>query len=358
MLVHILNNTFLRNFEMRKLLNTLYVTSENSYLSLDGENVVISIDFDEKHHIPLHTLENIICFSYKGASPALMGKCAKYNIQLSFFSPQGWYLASTNSNTSGNVFLRREQYRMADNEEQAIAFSKSFLYGKIYNTRYFLLKFSRDYALRIDCESIETVASNLKNSIKNVTDGVTKDILLGIEGTAATEYFGVFDHLILQNKNDFKFYFRNRRPPVDNVNALLSFAYTLLANDCAAALHGVGLDPYVGFLHADRPGRKSLALDMMEEMRSVYADRFVLTLINNKIITGQDFYEQESGAVLLTEDGRKKFLSEWQKKKQDKLKHPFLEAEINWGLLPHVQAMLLARSVRGDLEMYPPFFWK
>lgn len=358
MLVHILNNTFLRNFEMRKLLNTLYVTSENSYLSLDGENVVISIDFDEKHRIPLHTLENIICFSYKGASPALMGKCAKYNIQLSFFSPQGWYLASTNSNTSGNVFLRREQYRMADNEEQAIAFSKSFLYGKIYNTRYFLLKFSRDYALRIDCESIETVAINLKSSIKNVTDGVTKDILLGIEGTAATEYFGVFDHLILQNKNDFKFYFRNRRPPVDNVNALLSFAYTLLANDCAAALHGVGLDPYVGFLHADRPGRKSLALDMMEEMRSVYADRFVLTLINNKIITGQDFYEQESGAVLLTEDGRKKFLSEWQKKKQDKLKHPFLEAEINWGLLPHVQAMLLARSVRGDLEMYPTFFWK
>ena len=343
---------------MRKLLNTLYVTSENAYLSLDGENVVISIDFDEKHHIPLHTLENIICFSYKGASPALMGKCAKYNIQLSFFSPQGWYLASTNSNTNGNVFLRREQYRMADNEEQAIAFSKSFLYGKIYNACYFLLKFSRDYALRIDCESIESVVGNLKNSIKNVTDGATKDILMGIEGTAAAEYFGVFDHLILQNKSDFKFYFRNRRPPVDNVNALLSFAYTLLANDCAAALHGVGLDPFVGFLHADRPGRKSLALDMMEEMRSVYADRFVLTLINNKKITGQDLYEQESGAVLLTEDGRKKFLSEWQKKKQDKLKHPFLEEEVSWGLLPHVQAMLLARVIRGDLDAYPPFCWK
>ncbi len=343
---------------MRKLLNTLYVTSEDAYLSLDGENIVVTIDFDEKHRIPLHTLESIISFSYKGASPALMGKCATDNIQLSFYSPYGKYLASASGSTNGNVLLRREQYRVADDEERSLSLAKAFIYGKLYNSRYLLLKFARDYELRIDAERLRAVASNLKEYMTEVRNANAKEQIRGIEGIAATNYFGAFDDLILQNKSDFKFYFRNRRPPVDNVNALLSLAYTLLANDCAAALSGVGLDPYVGFLHVDRPGRRSLALDVMEELRSVYADRFVLTLINNRIVNGKDFDEQESGAVLLTEDGRKRFLMEWQKKKKETLKHPFMDEKVSWGLVPHIQAMLLARCLRGDLDNYPPFFWK
>lgn len=343
---------------MRKLLNTLYVTSEDSYLSLDGENVVVTLNHDEKHRIPLHTLETIISFSYKGASPALMGKCAEENIQLSFFSPHGKYLASTIKNTSGNVLLRREQYRMADDDNTSLLFAKSFIYGKLYNERYLLLKFSRDYSLRIDTARLRVTVENLKEQMERVKESKSKDELRGIEGNAATGYFGVFDELILQNKNDFKFKSRNRRPPIDNVNALLSFAYTLLANDCAAALHGVGLDPYVGFLHVDRSGRKSLALDMMEELRSVYADRFVLTLINNRVIDKTDLDEQESGTVLLNEGGRRRFFEEWQKKKKDSLKHPFLEEKMSWGLVPHIQAMLMARCLRGDLSQYPPFFWK
>ncbi|HHW94532.1 MAG TPA: type I-C CRISPR-associated endonuclease Cas1 [Mogibacterium sp.] len=343
---------------MKKLLNTLYVTSEDAYLSLDGENVIITIDCDEKHRIPLHTLESIISFSYKGASPALMGKCVNQNIQLSFYSPYGKYWASVNGSTNGNVLLRREQYRIADNEEKSLDLAKVFICGKLYNSRYLLLKFARDYELRIDTDALRDKARMLKDNMTEVRTATSKEQIRGIEGSAAADYFEVFDSLILQNKNDFKFYFRNRRPPVDNVNALLSLSYTLLANDCAAALAGVGLDPYVGFLHVDRPGRRSLALDLMEELRSVYADRFVLTLINNRIVSGEDFDEQESGAVLLTEDGRKRFLMEWQKKKKESLRHPFLEEKVFWGLVPHVQAMLLARYLRGDLDNYPPFFWK
>lgn len=343
---------------MRKLLNTLYVTSEDAWLSLDGGNITVNCPETEKKKIPLHILEGIVSFSYRGASPGLMGECVKRGIQLSFFSPRGKYLASVSGTVNGNVFLRRQQYRYADDSETSLRFARNFIYGKIYNARYFLLKFGRSYVMRVDQEAFSDAADVMKKMLKEARDAISVEELMGIEGTAASAYFELFDQMILQQKNDFRFLARTRRPPMDRVNALLSFAYTLLANDCASALQGSGLDPYVGFLHADRSGRRSLALDMMEELRSVYADRFVLTLINNRIIAPADFDLQESGAVLLNEEGRRRFLQEWQKKKTEIITHPFIKEKMPWGLVPHIQAQLLARCIRGDIEEYPPFFWK
>jgi len=343
---------------MKKILNTLYITSEDAYLSLDGENVKIQFEDGSSQAFPLHNLACIISFSFKGASPALMGKCASYGIQLSFFSPFGRYLATSFGETNGNVLLRREQYRWADNTEQSLNVAKCFIVGKLYNAKYVLLRCARDHAMQTDVEKLKAATKLINEYLQDTKNARSKDELRGIEGNAAAEYFVVFNELILQNKDEFIFKGRNRRPPTDNINALLSFAYSLLANDCACALKGVGLDPYVGFMHTDRPGRASLALDLMEELRSVYADRFVITLINTRILTGDDFKKQESGAVILTDNGRKTFLSEWQKKKKEVITHPFLKEKISWGLVPHVQAMLLSRFIRGDLDAYPPFFWK
>ena len=220
-----------------------------------------------------------------------------------------------------------------------------------------LLRCVRDHSFQVDVERIRSAARNITRYSHDLKSAEKLDSLRGIEGNAAAEYFGVFDELILQNKESFRFAGRNRQPPRDSINAMLSLAYSLLANDCAA-LFGVGLDPYVGFMHAERPGRKSLALDLEEELRSVYADRFVLALINNRIITPNDFVERETGAVILSDAGRKRFLGEWQKRKKDEIRHPFLEEKISWGLVPYVQAILLARFIRGDLDQYPPFFWK
>lgn len=342
---------------MRKLLNTLYVLSEEAYLALDGETVEILLE-DGKKTIPLHTLESIVCFSYKGASPALMGKCARDGIALSFYSPNGRYLASVGHTENGNVLLRREQYRIADKEERAVAVARSFLTGKLYNEKYVLLRTARDHPMQVDAERIRTASGRISEYLNSMQNAETKDSLRGIEGNAAGEYFGVFNEMILQNKKEFVFEERNRRPPLDPVNALLSFTYSLLANDCASALHSVGIDPYVGFLHTDRPGRRSLALDLMEELRAPLADRFVLKLINNRILTGSDFKTMENGAVILKDDCRKTFLGEWQKRKREELLHPFLEEKVPWGLVPYVQALLLARHIRGDLDVYPPFFWK
>lgn len=342
---------------MRKLLNTLYITSEEAYLSLDGENIEVNLG-EVKKAFPLHTIESIICFSYKGASPALMGKCAEYQIQLSFFSPYGKYLASSGKIVNGNVLLRRKQFRIADNDCQALEIAKNFIIGKLYNSKYVLLRCARDHPLQVDVDSLKSASSTIQKYMDNVITVKSTDELRGIEGSTASIYFGVFNEMILQNKNVFHFTSRNRRPPTDNVNALLSLSYSLLGNDCASALMSVGLDPFVGFLHSDRPGRTSLALDLMEELRSVFADRFVLTLINNRVLDKRDFIRHESGAVRLTDDARKLFLTEWQKKKKEELRHPFLEEKITWGLVPYIQAMLLARHLRGDIEQYPPFFWK
>ena len=343
---------------MRKLLNTLFVLSENAYLSLDGENVVVSQDRQETARFPLHMLEGILCFSYPGATPALMGKCAELGVSLAFFTPRGKFLASAAGVTRGNVLLRQQQYRAADDPFASSRFARGFLLGKVYNARWVLERATRDHPQRVPVERLKALSGQLAAALPRIQDALAAEELRGIEGEAAQRYFDGFDSLILQQRETFAFAGRSRRPPLDPVNALLSFAYTLLARECAAALEGVGLDPYVGFLHRPRPGRASLALDLMEELRPVCADRFVLSCINQKQLTARHCQRQESGAVLLTEEGRRAFLTAWQQRRQQTIQHPFLGEKIPWGLVPHMQALLLARTLRGDLDCYPPFFWK
>ncbi|KUO58626.1 MAG: type I-C CRISPR-associated endonuclease Cas1 [Gracilibacter sp. BRH_c7a] len=343
---------------MRKLLNTLYVTSPNTYLSLDGENIVILKEDQEISRIPLHNLEGIVAFGYTGASPALMGACAKRNIALSFMKPSGKFLARVVGEVRGNVTLRKAQYRLADNKEQSAQIAKNFILGKIYNARWVLERATRDYAIRLDVDQLKKVSTVLANSLQFVDQCEDLEQLRGFEGEAASQYFSVLDELILQQKESFYFNYRNKRPPLDNVNAMLSFVYTLLAHDAAAALETVGLDPYVGFLHRDRPGRISLAFDLMEELRAVYADRFVISLINKREVKAEGFTQKENGAVIMDDDTRKIILKAWQSRKQEMITHPFLQEKLEWGLVPYTQAMLLARFIRGDLEGYPPFMWK
>lgn len=343
---------------MRRLLNTLFVLSENAYLSLDGENVVVSQDRQETARFALHTLESILCFSYAGASPALMGGCAERGVSLAFFTPRGRFLARAAGGTCGNVLLRQQQYRAADDPFASCRHARGFLLGKVYNARWVLERATRDHPQRVPVERLKTLSGQLAAALPRIQDAMTAEELRGIEGEAAQRTFDGFDSLILQQRETFAFSGRSRRPPLDPINALLSFAYTLLAHDCAAALEGAGLDPYVGFLHRPRPGRTSLALDLMEELRPVCADRFVLSCINQKQLTAKHCQRQESGAVLLTDEGRRAFLTAWQQRKQQTIQHPFLGEKIPWGLVPHVQALLLARTLRGDLDNYPPFFWK
>lgn len=343
---------------MRHLLNTLYVLTPENYLCLDGENVVVQQGKQEAARFPLHTLEGIVCFTYPGASPALMGACAQRSVDLCFFSPRGRFLARTVGEERGNVLLRQQQYRAADSERQSCLYARSFLVGKVYNGRWVLERATRDHPQRVPVERLKTLCAQMAAALPLMASCEDLGQLRGLEGEAAQRYFDGFGHLILQQQADFAFTGRSRRPPLDNTNALLSFAYTMLANDCAAALQSVGLDPYVGFLHRSRPGRRSLALDLMEELRAVFADRFVLSCINQKIVNPTHFLRQESGAVLLNDTGRKSFLAAWQKKKQEQIKHPFLGEKVPWGLVPYVQALLLARTLRGDLDAYPPFFWK
>ncbi len=343
---------------MKRLLNTLYVTSPNRYLSLDGENVVVLEAQEEIGRVPLHNLQSIVTFGYTGASPALMGTCAKRNIDLTFMSGSGKFLARVTGEEKGNVTLRKQQYRISENKEKSINIAKNFIFGKVYNTRWILERAVRDHSLRLDAERMKEKSAFLYHSLQKIRVCEDSSKLLGLEGEAASVYFSVFDQLILQQKENFFFRERSRRPPLDKVNAMLSFAYSLLAGMCGSALEAVGLDPYVGFYHTDRPGRISLALDVMEELRGVMADRFILTMINRRIIKKENFIQKENGAVVLDESGRKIFLSAWQERKQDIIKHPFLNEKIEWGMVPHAQAMLLARYLRGDLDEYPPFLWK
>lgn len=343
---------------MRALLNTLFVTSEDAYLTLDGENIVANREKQVVGRFPMHNLDGVISFSYAGASPALMGACAERNIALSFCSPRGKFLARVSGGSGGNVLLRRTQYRVADDPAASCRAARSMIFGKLYNSRWSIERTCRDHALRIDQQRLRAASQRIQDVLPAVLEETSLDSLRGLEGTAATAYFSVFDDLILNLKKDFFFHGRNRRPPLDNLNAMLSFAYGLLAHDCASALESVGLDSYVGFLHRDRPGRTSLALDLMEELRPCMADRFVLTMINNRIVSEQDFERQESGAVQFTENGRRTFLKSWQEKKQNPITHPYLNEKLPWGLVPYLQALLLARYLREDLDAYPPFLWK
>ena len=335
-----------------------YVTLPDVYLSLDGENIVVLKDSEVLKRVPLHNLEGIVTFGYAGASPALMGACAEKNISLTFLTANGRFLASVVGIDKGNVTLRKTQYRCSENDEESCAIARNILIGKLHNSRWVMERAIRDHALRIDTERVQRVTEQISGSISQLRQAEASGALFGIEGEAASRYFSVFDELILQNKKDFFFHSRSRRPPLDNVNAMLSFVYTLLEGDATAALSSVGLDPYVGFLHKDRPGRRSLALDLLEELRAPLADRFVLTLINTRQIDPSGFYQKENGAVLMRDDTRKDFLTAWQARKNEKITHPFLKEKIEWGLVVHAQALLLARTLRGDLDEYPPFLWK
>lgn len=343
---------------MKRLLNTLYVTSPDRYLSLDGENVVVLEKNIEIGRIPLHNLEMIVTFGYTGASPALMGACASRNIGLVFLSGNGRFIARVVGEVYGNVMLRKEQYRRSEQEDESLAIAKNCILGKVYNSRWVLERVARDHSMRVDVEKIHKKTGFLASSLVKIRNCKSAEELLGLEGEAASVYFSVFDDLILQQKEDFCFSGRSRRPPMDEVNAMLSFAYTLLTSMCASALEAVGLDPYVGFFHKDKPGRRSLALDLVEELRSIMGDRFVLTLINLRSVKKEGFLRKENGAVIMDEKTRKAFLAAWQKKKQEMITHPFLGEKMEWGMVPFAQAMLLARYLRGDLEEYPPFFWK
>lgn len=343
---------------MKKLLNTLYITNSDYYLSLEGETVTVLSDKKKIGKIPLHNLESIITCGYMGASPALMGKCAQEGISIIFLSRNGKFLARIVGEQYGNVILRKTQYRVSECEEESLKLAKCFIMSKLYNSRWILERAIRDHKLRVDTEALKRASLTLKNSLNSSYECKSMDSLRGIEGEAASIYFGVFNELILQQEEDFNFELRSRRPPLDRVNALLSFAYVLLTSMCTSALESVGLDPYVGFMHTIRPGRKSLALDLVEELRSVFADRFVITLINKKIILSKNFIEQEDGAVLLNDEGKKIFFKYWKQKKLEVIEHPYLKEKVEWGMVPYVQALLLSRYLRGDLDSYPAFFWK
>lgn len=340
---------------MRKLLNTLYVTTPESYLTKDGMNVVISVKQQEVFRIPIINIESIVTFGYMGASPGLMKLCSDNGVSLTFLSPNGRFVSRVQGQTHGNVLLRMAQYYLANDMEQSLHVAQLMVAGKIQNYRNVLRRYIRDYG---EDKDVEEVSKSLDNGKRESLKSKDKKELMGIEGMAANQYFSVFPKLIVQQQKEFPFNGRNRRPPKDAVNAMLSLSYTLLANDVSAALETVGLDPYIGFYHAIRPGRTSLALDVMEELRAYMGDRFVLSLINRRQITSSDFLYQGEKGVVLTDNGRKSFLTAWQNRKKETIMHPYLNEKIPIGLLPYVQAMLLARYVRNDIDDYPVFLFK
>lgn len=340
---------------MKKLLNTLYVTTPDSYLSKDGLNAVISVKQREVFRIPIVNIENIITFGYMGASPGLMKLCADNGVSLTFLSPNGRFIGRFQGPTTGNVMLRTRQYRLASDPDYSLSLARIFIAAKINNYRQILLRHLRDYGGNT---SVEEVERKLKNCKRLVLKSTSAEELRGYEGDAASAYFSVFTHLLRTNDSVFRFNGRNRRPPRDAVNCMLSLIYTLIANDCTAALESVGLDPYVGLFHTIRPGRPSLALDIMEEMRAYLGDRLVLSLINRRQISGRDFISQGEDAVTSTDEGRKTILQAWQQRKKEIITHPFLNEKIPVGLLPYVQSQLLARAIRDNIEIYPPFLIK
>lgn len=349
---------------MKKLLNTLYVTTPDAYLSKDGTNVVVSRQGNEIFRVPIQNIGSICTFGYQGASPGLMHLCAENGVALSFFAPNGRFIARVQGGVNGNVVLRCQQYSAINSPDTRRHLSSLFVSGKIFNSRVTLRRFVRDYPDRTGSQHVAECADKLRHCCHAATMATDIDILRGIEGEAASAYFDAFPHLILNSDKCFTFKTRRRRPPTDPVNAMLSFGYSLLASDCTAALEGVGLDPAAGFMHALRPGRNSLALDLMEEFRSYIVDRIVLSLINNRQIGASDFLMHQRAddlseiPVVFTDAGMKKFLSAWQSKKKAEIIHPFLNEKIQLGLLPHVQALLLARYLRGDLDNYPVFLAK
>lgn len=373
---------------MKQHLNTLFVTTEGAYLAKEGQAVAVRVEKEVRLRVPLHNIGGIVCLGRIGASPALMGACGEAGVAISFMSEHGRFLARVSGFTSGNVLLRREQYRRADDRDGSIAIAGACIAAKIANCRAVLLRAIRDGAVsdswgttRSDANprsvsvdgndladtncSTDTVEHPLViasralaarlNNARRCTD---VDQLRGIEGEAASIYFARFDDLISMNRDVFTFRCRSRRPPLDPMNALLSFLYSMLTHDARSACESAGLDPAVGFLHRDRPGRPSLALDLIEELRPFLADRLVFSLINRRQVQSDDFVTSESGAVRMTDKARKNVITAYQKRKQAEITHPFLNERVSIGLIIHLQARLLARHLRGDLDAYPAFIWK
>ncbi len=343
---------------MKKHLNTLFVTTQGAYLAKEGETVLVRIEKETRLRVPIHTIGGIVCFGNITCSPFLMGFCAERDVAVSFLTEQGRFLARVQGPVSGNVLLRREQYRRADDMNVSAHMARSVLTGKLANCRTVLQRALRDHSSKLNAEEVRAASSKIGHSLERLQSDLSLDVVRGIEGDAAHTYFNIFDHLIISQKKDFAFHERNRRPPLDRVNCLLSFMYTLVLHDVRSAIEAVGLDSAVGFLHRDRPGRPGLALDMMEEFRPFMADRLTLSLINLNQVRTKGFKEMESGAVLMDDETRKTVLVGYQKRKQDEIFHPFLEERVSIGLLFHMQALLMARCLRGDLDGYPPFIWK
>jgi CRISPR-associated protein Cas1 len=343
---------------MRKLLNTLYVTTQGTYLHKEGETVVVEVEKKKVKQYPFHLLDGIVCFGDVLCSPFLLGSCAERDITISFLTEHGRFLASVRGPVSGNVLLRRKQYRMADNENAIRAIAANVVYGKLANCRLVINRTIRDHGDKIDAVAVRSASESIHKIMDRIPIAATVDEVRGFEGQAAAEYFRVFNHLIIDQKTDFVFTDRNRRPPLDEVNALLSFVYTLLMHDVRSALETVGLDPAVGFLHRDRPGRPGLALDIMEEFRPVIVDRLVLSLINRCQLTRKGFTKAVSGAVTMDDTTRKTVVEAYQKRKQNTINHQYINESISIGLLFFIQATMLARHIRGELYEYPPFFWR
>ena len=343
---------------MKKLLNTLYVTTDGAYLAREGETVLVRVEKETKLRLPIHTIGSIVCFGRVSCSPSLMGLCGDRGVHLSFLSVRGRFLARVQSPVSGNVLLRRKQYRSADDPDICASVARGVVAAKAANCRTVLLRACRDHPENPGVPDLQKAANELARKIRELQHEVSLDGARGMEGDAAKTYFGVFDHLITAQKEDFFFRQRSHRPPLDNMNSLLSFLYTLVAHDVASALESNGLDPQVGFLHRDRPGRPGLALDLMEEFRPFLADRLALSLVNRRQVQPGGFTTTESGNIYMNDKARKELLVTYQKRKQEELQHPFLSEKIQIGLLPHVQALLFARWLRGDLDAYPPFLWK
>lgn len=338
---------------MKKLLNTLFITRQESYLHKERETIVVKQQGEKLAQFPIHNIGHIFCFGNVSVSPFLMGFCAEKEAGLSFFTEYGKFLCRVVGKPVGNVLLRREQFRWADNADKSTQISRLIVSAKIANARAVLQREIRNHG---EHESIQAVIKQLAASVRRSKTAESVDQVRGMEGEAAANYFSVFNELV--RTEEFVFGGRIKRPPTDPVNAMLSFTYSLITQECISALAGVGLDPYVGFLHKDRPGRASLALDLLEEFRASWADRFVLTMVNRKQFKLTDFVTEGSGAVRLTETARKDFLTAYQERKQIEIMHPYLQERVPIGLLPHCQALLLSRHIRGDTKYYPPFLIK
>ena len=343
---------------MKKLLNTLYVSTQGAYLFHEGESVVVRVEHEERLRVPIHHLGGLVCFGDVAVSSPLLGLCGERDVLVSLLSENGRFRARVQTGISGNVLLRREQYRKTDDPAARLEIARSFVMGKLVNARTLLQRAVRDHSDKGGGEALEKAIQHMGGLLDAARRETTVDSLRGLEGDGARTYFEVLDHAITGQKEQFFMRARSRRPPLDNFNALLSFIYTLLVHDAEAALEAVGLDPQVGFLHTERPGRPSLALDLVEEFRPFFADRLALSLVNLKQVQGSGFKTSESGGVIMDDDARKTLLIAYQKRKQEDIMHPFLEESVSTGLLVHAQALLLARHIRGDMDAYPPFIWK